>query len=378
VRVVLELEGKRYDAVTYGRAARRLRGLLAGEQAVVVAEREALPANRRAREAARHVVGRADVRWVGDTGPGAAAHQLANRVRRAAGRGLADVPADVRPLVLGVALGDDREQSAAMRAAYRAAGLAHLTAVSGQNVAFVLALARPLLLRLALRSRWAVTVTLLAWFALLTRFEPSVCRAVVMAGIAATGDLLGRTTDPRRTLPLAVAVLVLVDPLLVRSYGFWLSVSATAGIVTVGPLLRERLPGRGWLREVLATTIAAQLGVAPVVAVLFGGEPLGSLPANVLAEPAAALVMTWGLPGALAGSVLPDGVSRFLQAPTVGAARWIDLVAVRTASLDVAAIRPYTWLLHIAVAAALVRWARRRPAAAAAGEGGPPRPEGAP
>jgi competence protein ComEC len=358
-RLTVELDGKRYEAAAYGRPGRRLSHRLAGERVVVLAQRRSLDARRAAYGVSRHVVGRADIEFAGDWSHGPVVYQLANRVRRAAERGLDDAPPDVRSLVLGIALGDDRAQSSALRQRFRDAGLSHLTAVSGQNVAFLLALARPLLLRLSLRPRWLATIALIGWFAVLTRFEPSVCRAAMMAGVAATGDLLGRSADSRRALAMTVTLLVLIDPLLIRSYGFWLSVSATTGIVILGPALRGRLRGPPWLREVLAMTVSAQLGVAPVAALLFGGEPLGALPANVLAEPAAALVMTWGLPGALLGSVLPSWLSATLQAPTVGAARWIDLVAARTATLDIPSLRPYAWLGHAVLAAVIVIGGRR-------------------
>ena len=85
-----------------------------------------------------------------------------------------------------IVFGDDRGQSELEQFRFRASGLGHLTAVSGQNVAFVLVAASPLLRRLRLRWRWAATVALLGWFAVVTRLEPSVLRAVAMSAVAAT------------------------------------------------------------------------------------------------------------------------------------------------------------------------------------------------
>ena len=76
--------------------------------------------------------------------------------------------------------------------AFRASGLSHLTAVSGENVAFVLAAASPLLRRLRPWWRWAATLGLIGWFMTLTRFEPSVLRAGVMAMLASSAFVLGR------------------------------------------------------------------------------------------------------------------------------------------------------------------------------------------
>ena len=77
----------------------------------------------------------------------------------------------------GVVLGDGREQRPELADEFRASGLSHLLVVSGENVAFVLALAAPGLRRLGLRSRWLATLGLLGFFGLLTRWEPSVLRA---------------------------------------------------------------------------------------------------------------------------------------------------------------------------------------------------------
>ena len=138
-------------------------------------------------------------------------------------------------------IGDDRDQPAALVERMRASGLAHLTAVSGQNVALVVAAASPLLRRARPLARWAATLALIGWFVVLTRAEPSVLRAGAMAALGATAFALGRQREPLRLLAVAVVGLLLVDPLLAWSVGFWLSVGATAGVTGVGPPLARRL-----------------------------------------------------------------------------------------------------------------------------------------
>ena len=123
--------------------------------------------------------------------------------------------------------GDDRGQSVTTQHRFRASGLADLLAVSGQNVAFVLVAASPLLHRLGLRSRWIVTLLVLIVFGVITRFEPSVLRATAMACVAATAAMWGRYTTGVRIVSVAVISLLVVDPLLVWSPGFRLSVVAS-------------------------------------------------------------------------------------------------------------------------------------------------------
>ncbi len=181
---------------------------------------------------------------------------------------------------------------------FRASGLSHLTAVSGQNVAFVLAACGPLLVRLRPLPRWALTVAVIAWFVVLTRFEPSILRAGVMAGLSATAYATGRERSPVRILALAVIGLVLVDPLLAWSIGFWLSVGATAGVCTVGPWLAQRLGDRSGRSRCHSASRSERSSAWSIPSVLvFGRLPLVSVVANLLAVPVAGFVMLYGLAG---------------------------------------------------------------------------------
>ena len=195
---------------------------------------------------------------------------------------------------------------------FRDSGLAHLTAVSGQNVALLLAAAGPLLARARPFGRWAVSLALIAWFVVLTRAEPSVLRAGMMAALGATAFALGRQRDAVRSLAVAVVVLLLVDPLLAWSVGFWLSVGATAGVTGRRPVAgRRACAGSARWPCRSAVTIGAQVGVAVPSLLVFGRLSLVGTFANLVAVPVAGLVMLYGLPACLlAGAV-----------PAVGAAR---------------------------------------------------------
>jgi competence protein ComEC len=160
----------------------------------------------------------------------------------------------------------------------------------------------------------------------LTRFEPSVLRAGFMAVLAATAFVLGRRQTPLRLLAITVTVLVHVDPLLVWSVGFWLSVGATVGVIVVGPILAARLPGPQWLTLPVAITLGAQLGVALPSLLVFGRLPLVSLPANLLAVPVGGLVMLYGLPAGLLAAAIPP-IGSLVMFPAVVGTRWVATVA---------------------------------------------------
>ena len=216
---------------------------------------------------------------------------------------------------------------------FRASGLSHLTAVSGQNVSFVLMAAAPLLRVLRPWWRWLVTVGLILWFVSLTRFEPSIVRAGAMASLSATAFVLGRERSPIRILWLAVTGLLLIDPLLVGSVGFWLSVGATAGVAAIGPRIAARLAPLGFLATPIGITLGAQVGVVVPAVLVFGRLPLVSIPANLLAVPVAGFVMLYGLPAGLLAGAVP-AIAPVVMFPCRVGVRWVDTVSVLGVRLE--------------------------------------------
>lgn len=352
-RLIVEVEGERFEVWTRGRARQqRVARVRGGEWLSVRGERRALDDERAGRVAWQHVVGELEVEWIADTADGAPVARASNRVRAAIERASGHLPAGDGALYRGLVVGDDRDQPPAMIERFRASGLSHLTAVSGQNVAFVLAASGPLLRRLRPLARWLVTLGLIAWFVALTRFEPSILRAGTMAGLSATAYLTGRERSPLRLLAVAVIGLVLVDPLLVWSVGFWLSVGATAGVTTAGPWLAPRLARLRGLALPVATTLGAQVGVLVPSVLVFGRLPLVSVPANVLAVPVAGAVMLYGLPAGLVAGTVPQ-VAPLLMFPARVGTRWVDTVALVAARLEPPGAWP--WIGWGVVAVALAR-----------------------
>ena len=324
VRATVRHDGHRLEAQAFGAVAARLDNLLAGERVRVSGTMQATSQDW---HRWRHIGATVTVEAVGDTAPAAPVAAFANRVRRLLAEGARSLSEDHRALFSGMIYGDDRDQTARLSDDFRAAGLGHLLVVSGQNVAFVLALAAPAASRLRPGVRLVVLAGLLGVFAVLTRFEPSVLRAVTMAGVAVASAALGRPEVGRRTLAWAVAGVLTVDPFLVRSLAFQLSVCATAGLLWITPPLAETLRGPRPLRLAVATTAGAQLAVMPLLVAVFGRVPLASLPANLIAGPAAAPVMMWGLTGGVAAGLGGGWLAWLIHRPTALLLWWVRSVA---------------------------------------------------
>jgi len=275
----------------------------------------------------RHLAARmrADsVEWLSGPGP---LWAPANRLRDVLARGASSLDPTARALFEGVVLGDDRRQRDLTRFTFQASGLSHLLVVSGSNVAVVLTAARPITARLPFRARWVLVAVVLLAFGSVVRWEPSVCRAIAMAAAATLADQLGRRSAALRTLLVAVLVLVCLDPLMVRSVGFQLSVAATAGLALGARRIAERLPGPRPFAEALGVVLAAQVGCLPLLLAHFGLVPAAGLLVNLVAVPLAGWLMVWGLTAGFVAGLAPPAVAAVLHCPTALLATVLDRLA---------------------------------------------------
>jgi competence protein ComEC len=361
VRVVVEVEGQRFESFVHGSIRRRLERRQAGDRVLVDARRERLTSAFARRAQARHVVGELTIERIRAHDPGTPLARASNRVRRQLRAGAETVmPPHESALFSGLVIGDDTRQSSVTVGEFRRAGLSHLTAVSGQNVALVLAVAGVGLRRLRTWWRLGATVALIAWFAVVTRLEPSVLRAGCMAILSAVAFATGRDRSLVRLLFVSVMILVTIDPLLVWSVGFWLSVGATFGVVAIAPVLARRLRGPRWWTGALSVTLGAQLGVLVPSWLVFERMPALGIAANLLAVPVAGLVMLYGLPAALVASLLPGAAATLVMAPAALGTRWVAAVARTAAGLEPSgAAAAATWTVQVlALAVLLVRHRR--------------------
>jgi competence protein ComEC len=354
VGVVLEIHGKRYRAIAHGAPGAHLANRLAGEKVLIDGTCSPTTGPYSRYDRVTHVVGRVAVHSVSEEfSDGSLAVRAANRMRRALHDGVAMMPYGLQSLFAGLVIGDDRDQSHAMVSQFRASGLSHLCAVSGQNVAYLLAALSPLLSRLRRSSRFIAILIVLAWFVVLTRAEPSVLRAALMAGLVALNAATGTSMNARTVLAVTVIVLLAIDPMLAWSVGFALSVGATGGLAWFSARLATIVGGRG----VLAATLAAQIGTTPVSMLVFGYVPVISLIANPLALWVAGVVMMVGLPLALLASLFGPLV------PVVSWSMSIPVAWVAWVAHFCAAISPHgAFNVALWVVVAFCVWVRQRQA----------------
>lgn len=263
--------------------------------------------------------------------------RVAERLRS----GLRDAATVLEPgpagLLPALVVGDTAAIPPGVEEEFRAAGLTHLTAVSGMNVAIicgaVLGAAR--LAGAGPRGAAVLAAVVLVGYVVVCRPSPSVLRAAVMGGVTLLALVLGRRRSALPALSVAVIGLLLADPELGGDPGFALSVLATGALVLIAPcwadaLRRRRVPPGA--AEALVVPAAAHVVTAPVIAGLSGQVSLVAVVANLLAAPAVApATVLGGLAALLAplhhGSAV---VVVHLAGPSVG---WLVAVGRHAAAV---------------------------------------------
>jgi competence protein ComEC len=311
-----------------------------------------------------HVVLRGDgARVVGRRGGiGGVADRLHAHMERTLARG---TTGERRTVLTGIVLGEDDGIDKPLRDAFRASGLAHLLAVSGQNVA-ITAIGVVAVARIAGIGRLvgeAIAIVVVLAYALAVGWQPSVVRAAVAGILASLGWIAARPSDRWHAMAVGALVLLAWTPTAVLEPGFQLSFGAVAAIFVVLPRVSGvpdayPIPRRLW--DVTVVAVACGLVTAPIVWLHFGTVALWTVPANVAAEPAMPPLIALSLSAAAIEPLLPDAAAA-LAWLAGGCAAWITLVARLVSGWPSAQIRsPVALAVLIALAAATVG-ARRLP-----------------
>lgn len=187
-------------------------------------------------------------------------------------------------LVAGITIGSKSSLPKAFWESLKKTGTAHVVVASGMNVTLVASFLIGILI-LFLPRRKAIPLALSGvWiYSLLSGFDAPIVRAAIMGSIAFMAQGLGRLYVAWRALFLSAAAMLIIRPDWITDLGFILSFVATASL-----MLFERKIARlihfvpGIFREGLSTSLAAQIGVAPILFITFGQFSLLSPVINAL------------------------------------------------------------------------------------------------
>jgi competence protein ComEC len=236
-----------------------------------------------------------------------------------------------RAVLTGIVLGEEGGIDTSLRDAFRASGLTHLLAVSGQNVA-ITAIGVVWVARLAGIGRIAgegLAILVVLAYALAVGWQPSVVRAAVAGILASLGWITARPRDRWHAMAVGALVLLAWTPTAGLDPGFQLSFAAVAAIFLAVPRVAgvpDAYPVPRGVWDVLVVAVACGLVTAPIVWLHFGSVALWTVPANLAAEPAMPPLIALSLAAAAFEPVLP-GVATSLAWLAGWCAAWIAFVA---------------------------------------------------
>ncbi|MEX0778706.1 MAG: DNA internalization-related competence protein ComEC/Rec2 [Balneolales bacterium] len=275
-------------------------------------------------------------------------------------------------------LGDRDTLNNDQQTAFSRAGLAHLMAVSGMHVGFIL-LPFWLIIPYFWTFRYGkivglfIALVILIIYSGITGFSTSILRASVMAMLFVYGKLFQKPRNSLNILGIAALVILLINPKALFEVGFQLSFTAVFVILVVLPVSRSILPPRfkyqfqGKVIQFIAISVFVQAGLYPILMHYFNEFSIIGPLSNTIAVPFAQLMFLWSILCIPVELVLP-GWGGWLNTPADLIAGYLQQYAASASALKWSWIEGtiaspaffFVWAaLFMVIAAALkptIRW----------------------
>jgi len=210
-------------------------------------------------------------------------------------------------LLVGILFGKERRLEKQFEESIRIAGVSHIITASGYNITILVVAVNRILLFMPKKAR-IVTSLLLIWgFALFSGLTNSIIRACIMNSLSLVAVFFGRESKVHISLPVASAIFVLLDPLIILNVGFLLSISAIIGLVYISPVLiaakervmtkskRQTKMGFKVVEEYIFPTLSCTIATLPVSVSTFKTFSICSVPVNAMVLPILESTMLWGV-----------------------------------------------------------------------------------
>ncbi len=283
------------------------------------------------------------------------------------------VPQPEAGLAEGLILGGDNRLPEMLKQAFIRAGLSHIIAISGYNIALIaqgfviFGIAMGLWRRQAL---WFAALGIIL-FIFLVGAPASAVRAGIMGLSAFVALFVGRLSRSMNILLFAAALMLLFQPLLLRyDIGFQLSFLAALAIIVAVPWIAQLLPGeslgKGFV-EIALLTFSVELFVVPLLVYQFHIFSPYALLANVLLLPLVPYAMGLSFAAALAFFImpglhlLPAGIAYLVLRAITSAAEWISALPGATVPISIGVPALFLWYASLFLAIVTARrYFRRR------------------
>ena len=244
--------------------------------------------------------------------------KLSNNIRKTlineANRNLSK---DASAVFSGILLGDKSEISDEINEYFREGNMAHILAVSGAHVSYIMLALNIAFGKIQKRLYLISTIILLLFFIILTGCSPSVVRACIMAIIAIIAKLIHRKSDIYTNLGLSAFVILLINPYTILNIGFELTYLGTIGIVLLSKRItafweerfvnNEHKHSKLRLKNVIQDklkksiinliiiSVSVQILIAPIILINFNTISYNFLISGVISTPIFAGIMIVGI-----------------------------------------------------------------------------------
>ena len=215
------------------------------------------------------------------------------------------LPSTHAALVSGVTIGSKSGISSEFWTLLKNTGTLHVVVASGMNVTLVASFLIAFL-TLFLSRKVAIIFTLGGvWiYAFMSGFDAPIIRAAIMGSLVFTAQGLGRISDAMRSLFLSFFFMLLLKPEWLWDLGFILSFVATLSLMLFESKVYRLISFvPTFFREGLSTSLAAQVGVAPILFYTFGQLNFLSPVINALVLWTIAPISLIGMLGGLTGII---------------------------------------------------------------------------
>jgi len=266
----------------------------------------------------------------------------------------------------GLVLGERSNISKETKVEFTNAGVSHIIAVSGLNVAYVILIIGGLLIFVPVSRTYKIFITIifLVFYMNLTGNVPSIVRATIMASVFLLSQVFERKTISYNIIAFSAIVILLIDPQQLFDAGFILSYGAILSIVFFYPKLNLLIASTG-VYEKLNTenplhktvkftlalvlgTLAAQIGTLPVTAMMFKKISVVSLFTNIIAIPLSNAALAIGFI-AIIFSTFSLWIAQVFASAVSFLLYWLLKFIEVSANLDFSFVETYwaDWLLVI-------------------------------
>ncbi len=218
------------------------------------------------------------------------------------------MPRPESDLAQGLVISGKGSMSEELLEDFKRVGLIHIVVLSGSNVSIISAALFAMLKGFSQPLKVGLGISSMIGFAIMTGAQPPVVRSVLMSSIPLIGGLFGARTSeksstvlfPEKDSPIILLFLTgllmsLHNPMLpIYDISFQLSFMATLGLmVMTGPMTRVLpfLPEKFGFKEIVASSLATQIYVAPLLLTISDQMSIVFLVANIIVLPVLPLLM---------------------------------------------------------------------------------------